>query len=80
MVARVGTGPSFSRSQPEPLFDMGAYALLRDPWANADDVSPDGRRFLMIREVTPGEDADGPPRVRVVQNGTQELKRLMPVS
>jgi hypothetical protein len=41
------------------------------------DVSPDGQRFLMIKNA----DAEGkvsPPQIIVVQNWDQELKRLVP--
>ena len=39
------------------------------------DVSPDGKRFLMIRET--GE--AGPEAIHVVLNWFEELKRLVPV-
>ncbi len=38
------------------------------------DIAPDGQRFLMIKE---GKDAT--PRIIVVQNWHEELKRLVPV-
>jgi hypothetical protein len=41
------------------------------------DVSPDGQRFLMIKNA----EADAkvsPPQIIVVQNWDQELKRLVP--
>jgi len=79
MVTRVQTSPSFSRSQPEPLFDVSQYVILRDPWARTYDVSPDGRRFVMIREVTPVTEDGTPPRIRVVRNWTEDLKRRVPV-
>ena len=41
------------------------------------DVSPDGRRFLMIKEVAPEQDdADG--RIVLVQNWFDELRRVAP--
>src|SRR5262245_4789521 len=39
------------------------------------DVSPDGKRFLMIKEGSPDQ---APPRIEVVQNWFEELKRLVP--
>ena len=43
------------------------------------DVSPDGRRFLMIKEAPPtGEGSAAPVQLVVVQNWTEELKRLVP--
>ncbi|MBI4264610.1 MAG: hypothetical protein HY657_09555 [Acidobacteria bacterium] len=41
------------------------------------DVSPDGRRFLMIEEAS-GSDAPS-QNIVVVQNWFEELKRLVPV-
>ena len=41
------------------------------------DVSPDGKRFLMIK--APGTDASAaPPALIVVQHWDEELKRLVP--
>ncbi len=42
------------------------------------DVSPDGQRFLMVKEV-PTSQADA-PQIIVVQNWLEELKRLVPVN
>jgi hypothetical protein len=42
------------------------------------DVSPDGKRFLMIKEGTGTDDAPVPPSIIVVQNWLEELKRLVP--
>ncbi|MGH9258028.1 MAG: TolB family protein, partial [Vicinamibacterales bacterium] len=42
------------------------------------DVSPDGKRFLMIKEGTGAEDASAPPQLVVVQHFDEELKRLVP--
>lgn len=40
------------------------------------DVSPDGQRFLVIKDA-PGKDASaGGPQVIVVQNWVEEAKRL----
>jgi tRNA A-37 threonylcarbamoyl transferase component Bud32 len=42
------------------------------------DVSPDGRRFLMIKEAG-ADQADARPQIIVVQNWVEELKRLVPI-
>lgn len=42
------------------------------------DVSPDGRRFLMIKERRPSEDPAPSPRLIVVQNWVAELNRRVP--
>jgi hypothetical protein len=45
----------------------------------AYDVSPDGRRFLMIK--APGTEAGAaPPALIVVQHWDEELKRLVPTA
>jgi serine/threonine-protein kinase len=41
------------------------------------DVSPDGRRFLMIKEAG-ADQGDARPQIIVVQNWFEELKRLVP--
>jgi hypothetical protein len=42
------------------------------------DVSPDGRRFLMIKEGGGTDQTAAPPQIIVVQHWTEELKRLVP--
>ena len=42
------------------------------------DVSPDGQRFLMIKEGGGTDQTAAPPQVIVVQHWTEELKRLVP--
>ena len=42
------------------------------------DVSPDGQRFLMMKEASADPTA-APPQIIVVQNWVEELKRLVPV-
>jgi hypothetical protein len=41
------------------------------------DVSPDGRRFLMVKEAG-ADQGDTRPQIIVVQNWFEELKRLVP--
>jgi hypothetical protein len=70
MAVKVQTDPSFALSKPEVLFE-GRYAGGIEWYGYADyDVSPDGRRFLMI----PIEDESAPTRVHVVLNWAEELK------
>ncbi len=42
------------------------------------DISPDGKRFLMIKEGGPGDETE-PTQLILVQNWLDELKRLVPV-
>jgi hypothetical protein len=42
------------------------------------DVSQDGRRFLMIKDVSAGSEAEPPANLVVVEHWSEELKRLLP--
>ncbi len=42
------------------------------------DVSPDGQRFLMIKEGGEAEGTSAAPTVILVQNWFEELRRLVP--
>jgi len=66
MVVEIRTSPAFRAGPPRMLFD-GQYA-------QGYDVSPDGKRFLMIR---PGpEPAPQKLEVHVIVNWFEELRRL----
>jgi serine/threonine protein kinase len=76
------TGPTFSIGTPKILF-QGTYVnadLEYDSWDNSTwDISPDGRRFLMMKET--GLAASGVVRSRkinVILNWFEELKRRVP--
>ena len=43
------------------------------------DVSPDGRRFLMVKEAG-ADQGDARPQIIVVQHWLEELKRLVPMN
>jgi len=62
-------------SQPRVLFD-GPYlpTSASFPWY---DVSPDGRRFLMLNPVE--SQASSPTQINVVLNWFEELKQKVPV-
>jgi len=68
----VETDPSFRAGSPEMLF-AGSY-FLGNGGPNYD-VTPDGERFLMIKEV---ESSVETPKIIVVENWFEELKRLVP--
>jgi hypothetical protein len=63
MAAPIGPTPAFAVGTARPLFD-GAFDVS-DLDRNFD-VSPDGKRFLMVRSET----ADALPQFRVVFNWT----------
>jgi serine/threonine-protein kinase len=77
MAVGISTGVEFTPEKPALLFE-GRYSLgvgLQAPVTNYD-VSPDGRRFVMIRR----EENSGPRQFHVVLNLFEELKRLVPVN
>jgi hypothetical protein len=73
MAVEIVTQPDFSVGKPQMLFER-VYAT--DPVGVPNyDVSPDGQRFLMIKDI---ED-DAPARqINVILNFTEELKRRLP--
>ena len=75
MVAVNETEPTFNPGVPRPLFD-GPYRIVSPPRPRAFDVSPNGQRFLLIREATP---VDGQTSIIVVENWFEELNALVPV-
>jgi hypothetical protein len=42
------------------------------------DVSPDGKRFLMMKAAGESDSGSAPPHLVVVQHFDEELKRLVP--
>jgi serine/threonine-protein kinase len=74
MAVDIETQPTFRAGTPRRLFDGGfVTGVGRVP---VYDVAPDGR-FLMVQE-TSGEGEEGPASIVVVENWTEELKRLVP--
>jgi len=74
MSVRVVRGATWTTGASTKLF-QGPYSL---PLAERSyDVSPDGQRFLMIKPIGADRPAAAPSLV-VVQNWTEELKRLVP--
>jgi len=77
MVVPVQTDPTFRAGRPEILFE-GRYVTSRVmrsiPYY---DISPDGQRFLMIKEETAQQDT---AQINVVLNWFEELKRLVPTN
>jgi serine/threonine-protein kinase len=74
MVVAVETEPDFNAGRPRVLFE-GSYAMGSGGGYNYD-VTPDGRRFLMVRRQL----GPAPRQINVVLNWAEELKRLVPVN
>jgi len=82
----VKTEPIFSLETPKILF-RGNFASYTLPLAEGGwpyfmwDISPDGKRFLMIKESTGDATAEeeSPPRINIVLNWLEELKERVPM-
>jgi serine/threonine-protein kinase len=75
MAVSVQTTPAFSAANPATLFEAEARILDARMLGNtgrAFDVSPDGKRFLMLKD-TGAADRTSRPGIIVVQNWFQEL-------
>jgi len=85
MVVTIETEPAFAAGNPEVLF-RSEYVLASHsgPDASPYDISPDGKRFLMIKEEKQAQEADEvaeiPPitELIVVDNWDEVLKGLVP--
>jgi len=79
MVVSVETNRTFMLGTPKVLF-RGTYMSATNPqmW----DISPDGKRFLMMKEVaSTGESAaETPQKINIVLNWFEELKERVPVN
>ena len=75
MAVEVTAQGSFSAGTPKMLFE-GQYLPSAPGFGFTYDVSPDGERFLMMKE---SEEATSPTQINVVLNWTEELKQRAPV-
>ena len=85
MVVTIETEPAFAAGNPEVLF-RGQYVLASHsgPDVSPYDISPDGKRFLMIKEDSQAQESDEVVETApitefmVVDNWDETLKRLTP--
>ena len=75
MSVAVEGGSTFGAGNPTRLFEA-RYSL--PVFGRTYDVSPDGRRFLMTKVSGGTDQTAAPSQLIVVQNWTEELKRLVP--
>jgi serine/threonine-protein kinase len=76
MAVGVARGPSWAATTPTMVVKEGYFTNL-NWWGRSYDISPDGQRFLMIKEG--GADGSAAPAsIIVVQHWVEELKRLVP--
>ncbi len=72
MSVPVETEPSFRHGNAEPIFE---WKYLVDGGGRSYSISPNGERFLVVKEV---EEDDSSTELVVVLNWFEELKRLAP--
>jgi Tol biopolymer transport system component len=78
MSVLVKRGTAWIAGRPTKLIEAGYFRAGGGNDSRMYDVSPDGKRFLMIKQdVSPNQRA---PRIVVVQNWLEELKRLVPTT
>ena len=83
MGVRVEPGTTWTASPPTtvldgPYFFGETFAGVSAYSSRSYDASPDGKRFLMIKEGSAAGQAVAPASIVVVQNWLEELKRLVP--
>lgn len=78
MGTRVEPGASWRGEMPTPIV-RGQYFYASAGLGRTFDITRDRRRFLMVKE-SGSNDGSAAPRIVVVQNWTEELKRLVPVN
>jgi serine/threonine-protein kinase len=77
---RVGVehASSWAATAPTLLVKEGYVTVPGGNPGRTYDISPDGQRFLMIKEGSGTDQTAVPPQVILVQHWTEELKRLVP--
>jgi Tol biopolymer transport system component len=77
MAVSVETKPVFKYGSTETLF-RGPYVTLGANEGHPWDISPDGKKFLMMKQVGL-ETSGGPRKINIVLNWFEELKQRVPV-
>jgi hypothetical protein len=80
MAVRVESGNSWTAGTSTRLFADPGLSFTAGNFGGTGrtyDVSPDGRRFLVLK-LAASAPSDVSTRLVVVQNWTEELKRLVP--
>jgi len=78
MVVAVEADPAFSAENPRVLLTVDY--VDRATTFPSFDISPDGERFLVVKEIGRIEEVSGPTELIVVENWFEELRRLAPRS
>ena len=79
-IMRVGVDRGSTWSATPPTVALRAGYLTAPPGnsGRSYDISPDGRRFLLLKD--PSQQTSAPPQIVVVQHFDEELKRLVPTN
>jgi serine/threonine protein kinase len=80
MAVAVETKPTFKAGNPQFLF-RGTYVATSDNGISWD-LSPDGKRFLMMKELASTDKptaAEAPRKINIALNWLEELKQKVPV-
>jgi hypothetical protein len=73
LAAGRNSGSPSSTHNIKAVFQVGVSLSEGTPW----DISHDGKRFLMMKEAGSAASA-GPPKINIVLNWLEELKRRVP--
>jgi eukaryotic-like serine/threonine-protein kinase len=73
----ISAGASWKAGTPTQLFESPSY-VFDGRGQRSYDVAPDGKRFVMLKNTDTSGPRTTPPRIVVVQNWFEELKRLVP--
>jgi Tol biopolymer transport system component len=79
MSVKIGDGVQWSASPPAEVFRRVYYRGAGSGTSRAYDVSPDGKRFLMIKDLN-ADRAAAPASIVVVRHWFEELRRLVPAA
>ena len=84
MAVSLKMDPTFKREAPKRLFHGPHYSSRLFAFIDSEigpwDISPDGKRFLMMKESEPTVfGSGGPRRINVVVNWFEELKQRVPI-
>jgi len=78
----VKTSPTLIFETPRTLFQGTYVSRVNSPGSwdlETWDISPDGKRFLMIKESSAGGTGGAPRKINIVLNWFEELKQRVPV-
>jgi hypothetical protein len=71
-------GTTWGAGTAVPVIEGRYYMSTTTYMSRQYDISPDGQRFLMIKDSSGPDQPAAPPSLIVVQHWVEELKRLVP--